>query len=81
MTHHWNFKEPCLCGALDCRACRGPDATYVCPVCGLDSDECEDPEGHREQDQDAADYAADIAMDARRDAEWEAAMEREEKRR
>jgi len=34
-------REPCLCGALDCVACRGPSAKYAtwCDECPY-SDEC-----------------------------------------
>jgi len=40
-----SYGEPCMCGASDCRACRGPDAGRAeCPECDavLDDDgECE----------------------------------------
>lgn len=48
MTH----PEPCLCGDVYCAKCYGSNALEVCPICGKDSDECDDYVAHVQEARD-----------------------------
>ena len=73
------MREPCLCGALDCVACRGPSAKYAnwCDECEY-IDECGDTTSHGDDEcqrqcdaENAVIDAYEARMDARRDREWD----------
>jgi hypothetical protein len=73
--------EPCLCGALDCVACRGPSARFANWCDGCEYEEGEDGEGckaspgdgdcQRKDDEDRAiEDAYEAREERRRERRW-----------
>ena len=62
------YREPCMCGALDCVACRGKDAKFVgmCDECEHES-VCKDaPSKNCRRGQEMEDEWADYKLDLMR---------------